>query len=250
MRIDLNADVGEGRDDADEQLVPLVTSVNIACGAHAGDRGTMARTIALARRHGASIGAHPGYPDKEGFGRRELALADAELEATLREQLTALLDEAVRQGATLSHVKPHGALYNSAAADAGLARRVARAVLQACGPVTLVGLAGSRLLDEGRAAGLPVAAEAFADRAYEPDGTLRPRSRPGALLRDPAAVARQAVAIACERRVAFEDGGTIELEAETLCLHGDTPGAVANARAVREALAASGVAIAPLGRGR
>ena len=243
-RIDLNADVGEG-EETDEALIPLVTSVTVACGAHAGDPEMMRRTIESAARHGVAVGAHPGYPDREGFGRRDLDLADGELRATLTEQLLAIDAVARRVGVAIGHVKAHGALYNRAAADARIARTIAEVVLGTLGRIVLVGLAGSELIGEGRARGLPVAAEAFADRAYEPDGSLRSRSQAGAVLGDPADVARQAVAIARDGRVPLDGGGGLVVAADTLCLHGDTPGAVANARAVREALATAGVQVAP-----
>jgi UPF0271 protein len=245
-RIDLNADVGEG-EGTDAALIALVTSVNVACGAHAGDTETMRRTLEVAAGHGVAVGAHPGYPDREGFGRRDLDLSPAELRATLRQQLLALRAVALSAGVDVGHVKPHGALYNRAAADLELARRVAGIVLDTLGPVVLVGLAGSALLTAGRASGLPVAAEAFADRAYEPDGSLRPRTRPGAVLVDPAAVARQALAIALDGRILLEDGRSVTVDADTLCLHGDTPGALEHARVVREALASAGVEVVALG---
>ena len=247
-RIDLNADVGEG-EETDEALIRLVTSVNVACGAHAGDTDTMQHTLEAAVRHGVAVGAHPGYPDREGFGRRDLDLSDAQLRATLAEQLSAVHAVARRMGIAIGHVKPHGALYNRAAVDARLARSFAEVVLATLGPVTVIGLAGSELVRQGRALGLPVAAEAFADRAYEPDGSLRSRSLAGAVRSDPAAVARQAVAIARDGRVPLDGGGDLAVAADTLCLHGDTPGAVANARAVRDALASAGVQVARLGAG-
>jgi UPF0271 protein len=244
-RIDLNADVGEG-EESDGALIPLVTSVNVACGAHAGDPDTMELTTALAARHGVVVGAHPGYPDREGFGRRDLDLSDVQLRATLAEQLSGFEAIAHRLGVSVAHVKPHGALYNRAAADARLSRLIAEVVLATLGRVVLVGLAASALLEEARAMGLPVAAEAFADRAYQLDGSLLPRTRAGAVLEDPDAVARQAVAIARDRRVPLEDGSVLAIGADTLCLHGDTPGAVANAQAIRGALASAGVLVAPL----
>ena len=210
---------------------------------------TMRRTVELALRHGVAIGAHPGYPDRDGFGRRELDLPPDELRRSLVDQLAALADVARAMGASVRHVKPHGALYNQAAADPDLARSIAEVVRETCGLVVLVGLAGSHLLAEGRAVGLPVAAEAFADRAYEPDGSLRARSRPGAVHGDAERVARQAVLIARDGRAPLDDGGELVVEADTLCLHGDTPGAVVNARAVREALARAGVEVAALGGG-
>ena len=242
--IDLNADVGEGLDDADAAILPLITSANIACGGHAGDLRTMRTTVALAIEHGVGIGAHPGYPDRDGFGRREIDIDAAELRASVGEQLHALAAVAAEAGAHVVHVKPHGLLYNQAAADPGLARLLAEVVAAWDPGVVLVGLAGSHVLAAGRAAGLRVAAEGFADRAYEPDGSLRPRSRPGALHQEPAVVAAQAVSIARAGRAPLESGGWVPVAAQTLCLHGDEPGAVENARAVRAALAVAGVVLA------
>jgi 5-oxoprolinase (ATP-hydrolysing) subunit A len=253
VRIDLNADVGESLGPwtmgQDEGLVPLVTSVNIACGAHAGDPRTIERTVALAAASGAAIGAHPGYPDLLGFGRRDLDIEPAELEASIVHQVGGVLVFARAAGRPLVHVKPHGALYNRAARDAATAEVVARAVRRVSAELVLVGLAGSLSLDAGRAAGLAVAAEAFADRAYEADGSLRSRRLDGALLGESAA-AGQAVAIATGRRVDAGGGTSVAVEADTICIHGDGPDAVRVARAVREALAGAGVEIRPLdGRG-
>jgi 5-oxoprolinase (ATP-hydrolysing) subunit A len=248
--IDLNADVGESYGawvmGDDEGLLPLVTSANIACGAHAGDPAVMARTVALAARFGVVAGAHPGYPDRDGFGRRDLEMTSDELEASLLAQLGALAAIASAAGVTLRHVKPHGALYNRAAADAAIAETVARALRRFSDQLMLVGLAGSAMLAAGRAEGLAVAGEGFADRAYEADGTLRSRRLPGAVHSDPRVVAAQAVAIACKRQVRTLDGSLVAVEADTICLHGDTPNAPALARAVRQALEAAGVAISPL----
>lgn len=250
MRIDLNADVGESYGawhmGQDEALIPLVTSVNIACGAHAGDPVVMARTVALASRTDVQLGAHPGYPDRDGFGRRDLAMSTDELEATLLYQLGALAAFVRDAGSELRHVKPHGALYNTAARDAPVAAAVARAVRRFDPALMLVGLAGSVLLDAGREEGLPVAAEAFADRAYEADGSLRPRRLPGAVLPDPEAAAEQAVSIVVLGKVTSHDGATVPIHADTLCIHGDTPGAADYARVVRDELAAAGVAVEPL----
>lgn len=252
MRIDLNADVGESYgpwvmgDDA--SLVPLVSSVNVACGAHAGDPVVMQRTIELALRHGAAIGAHPGYADRDGFGRRDLALSADELFASLLYQLGALDAFCRAAGARMRHVKPHGALYNRAVHDADLAATVARTVHAYEPRLVLVGLAGSRLIEAGRDAGLKVAAEAFADRAYEPDGSLRSRRLAGAVLGNPEMAAEQAVSIATLNRAIAHDGTTIEISADTLCVHGDTPGAADYARHVRTALEQAGVAVGPLRR--
>ncbi len=246
MRIDLNADVGESLGawsiGDDEGLIPLVSSVNVAAGLHAGDPMVIQRTIALAARHGAAIGAHPGYPDLAGFGRRAMALSPAEIEASVLYQVGAVAAFARPAGVELRHVKAHGALYNRASREVAAADAIARAVRRFSPSLVLVGLAGSALVDAGRAAGLAVAEEAFADRAYEPDGTLRARDLDGAVLDDPAAAARQALAIVNGAVTAF-DGTAIALHADTICVHGDLPGAVARARAVREALLGAGLEI-------
>lgn len=249
MRIDLNADVGESYGawtiGHDEELIPLVTSVNVACGAHAGDPLVMARTVELAARHGVAIGAHPGYPDRDGFGRRDLLMAPDELEASLLYQLGALAAFVRGAGQSMRHVKPHGALYNRAARDTELAGVIARTVRQFDPALVLVGLAGSVMLGVAREAGLAVAAEAFADRAYEADGSLRSRLLPGAMLVTPEAAAEQAVSIVTRGTVMSHDGEVVRVAADTLCIHGDTPGAADIARHVRRALEAAGVTVAP-----
>ena len=253
MAIDLNADVGESfgpwpmGDDA--RLIPLLSSVNVACGFHAGDPPTIERTVRLAVATGAAVGAHPGYPDLAGFGRRELAMPAAELEAAILYQVAAVAAFARDAGVDLHHVKAHGALYNAAARDETIAETVARAARRWSRDVVLYGLAGSRLLDAGRAAGLVVAAEAFPDRAYEADGTLRSRRRPDAVLTDSEAIAARAVTMARDHRVTAIDGSAVELHAQTLCLHGDTPGAAEHAAAVRAALEAAGIAVRRVPRG-
>jgi UPF0271 protein len=234
--IDLNCDVGElpgpqGRR-ADRDLIGLVSSVNIACGGHAGDDATMEATVHAAVASGAVIGAHPSYVDRDGFGRRPRAQDARSAALALRAQLDTLCAIASSLGARVAHVKPHGALYNDAAADPELAAALARAVRETDDSLVLVGLAQSELLRAGRAAGLRVAAEGFCDRAYEPDGTLRSRALPGAVLAEPDAAAQQAVALALRGDIT------------TLCIHGDEPAAVAIARAVRAALARSGFTIA------
>jgi len=251
VRIDLNADVGEGFGawtmGQDRELLPLLTSVNVACGFHAGDPMVMDRTVVWAVEAGLAVGAHPGYFDLRGFGRRAQAAEPEEIEQDVLYQVGALQAFARAHGIRLSHVKPHGALYNQAATDRGLARAVARGVARATPGLLLVGLAHSAVMREAAAAeGLRFAAEAFADRRYRPDGSLTARSQPGAVLHDPAEVAAQAVGIARDRRVMAADGSAIELHADTLCLHGDNPAAIANARAVRAALEAAGVEVRPL----
>jgi 5-oxoprolinase (ATP-hydrolysing) subunit A len=249
--IDLNADVGESLgpwpmgDDA--RLIPLVSSVNIACGFHAGDPLTIERTVRLAVAAGAAIGAHPGYPDLVGFGRRDMDMTAEDLEAAIVYQVGAVATFARAAGSELRHVKAHGALYNRAAVDPAHAETIARAVRRVSPELVLVGLAGSSLLEAGRMAGLVVASEAFPDRAYEADGSLRSRRLPGAVLTDSDLVAERAVAMARDGVVIAVDGTTIELQADTLCLHGDTPGAVEHATAVRAALVAAGIRVAPVG---
>jgi UPF0271 protein len=250
--IDLNADVGESfgpwRMGDDERLIPLVSSVNIACGFHAGDPATIERAVRLAVRSGAAVGAHPGYPDLAGFGRRELEMAPADLEASILYQVAAVAAFARDAGVELRHVKAHGALYNAAALDPRLAETVARAVRRFSSDVALYGLAGSALLDAGRTVGLSVAAEAFPDRAYEPDGRLRSRSLPDSVLTDSTEIARRAVLMAVEGAVKAVDGSRVPIEPQTLCLHGDTPGAVEHAGAVRAALAQAGVEVRAMSR--
>jgi 5-oxoprolinase (ATP-hydrolysing) subunit A len=237
-RIDLNCDVGElpgpeGRA-ADGALLALVSSANVACGGHAGDPASMAATIVAAAALGVAVGAHPSYADREHFGRRSRAQSPHDAAAALSAQLEALRTIALAHDLSLTHVKPHGALYNDAAADRSIAVAVADAVAAFDRGLVLVGLAGSTLLDAGRAAGLRIAAEGFCDRAYEPDGSLRSRSLPGAVYDDPEAAARQAVWLA--------QRGDID----TLCIHGDTPNVLPIARAVRAALRDASVSIAKL----
>jgi UPF0271 protein len=233
MKIDLNADLGEGMDDA--AILPYLTSANVACGQHAGSPALMDRTVRLALERGVRIGAHPGYADRENFGRVSMDLPGDELKALVLYQIGALDGIARARGAHLVHVKAHGALYNQAAKDAPLARTIAEAVRAYDRSLILVGLAGSLQLEAAKAAGLTAAGEAFADRLYAGDGSLVPRSQPGAVLHDPAAAAAQAVRLARRGR------------AQTICLHGDTPGAALIARSVRAALEQAGIEIAPLG---
>jgi UPF0271 protein len=245
-RIDLNADVGEGAG-SDAGLVPLVSSVNIACGAHAGDLRTMRRAVELAILSGAAIGAHPGFADRANFGRADVSLPRGGAGELVVDQVTMLEGVASALGARVGHVKLHGALYNMAARDGSLAGEIAGALAEAMresgASWTLVGLAGSGLLAAGRAAGLRVKGEAFVDRGYRADGTLVPRSEAGSLLADPAVAVRQALRIASEGMVIARDGAEVPIEADTLCIHGDTPGAVEFARSVRAALAAEGIEV-------
>jgi UPF0271 protein len=245
LTIDLNADVGESTA-SDAVLMSHITSANIACGGHAGDARTMRAALLLARQHGVAAGAHPGYPDRANFGRVDMHIALPELELLLQGQIAALAREAVILNMKLRHVKAHGALYHAANRSSEIARAIARAAL-ACGKdLILVGLAGSPALDTWRSMGARVASEAFADRVYDADGSLRSRTLPGALLFSAEAAAQQAVSIACQHRVKTQNGEMMPVTAQTLCLHSDTPGADGFAREVRRALEAAGCVLQPL----
>ncbi len=252
MRIDLNADLGESFGawtmGQDALLMPLVTSANVACGCHAGDPATMRKTVRLARAHGVAVGAHPGFPDLGGFGRREMQLTAQEIEDLVLYQIGALAAVAQSEGVRLQHVKAHGALYNMACKDEAMAEAIARAVVAFDPTLVLFGLPGSALLQAGLDAGLPVAAEAFADRAYRADGSLAPRSEPGSVIHEVDTVVARAVMMVREQAVVTTGGTVMQFEADTLCLHGDTPGAAQLAAAVRRGLEDAGVLVAALTR--
>ncbi|MBV6449524.1 MAG: hypothetical protein MHPDNHAH_00235 [Anaerolineales bacterium] len=231
MNIDLNCDMGENIGN-DELIMPFITSANIACGYHAGNAKTMRDTVRLAKKFGVKIGAHPSWLDVEGFGRREMNLPLEEVEALILDQVSALAAIAEAEGMALTHVKPHGALYNQAARERSLAQAVARAVKNFNGELTLVGLAGSRLVEAGVEVGLKVANEGFPDRNYNPDGTLVSRKEPHAIIESPEDVATHAMEL-------IRDGVLFEgrrVRVDTLCLHGDHPRVVENARLMREVL--------------
>lgn len=242
--IDLNCDLGEsfGRYQlgSDAAIMPYITSANIACGYHAGDPTVMQATLRLAKAHGVAAGAHPGWPDLQGFGRREMTFSTVETRALVLYQVGALAALARAEGVELTHVKPHGALYNQAARDPALAAAVAAALRDFSRALVLVGLAGSRLIEAARENGLHAAAEAFPDRAYLPDGTLMPRSQPGAVLESAGEIAQNALRLARE--------GIRGTPIDTLCLHGDHPNALENARAVRAALEQASIQVGPLER--
>jgi UPF0271 protein len=250
--IDLNADVGESpdalADGSEEAILRVVTSANVACGGHAGDEQTMAATLALTVRLGVAAGAHPGYPDRAGFGRDSLGMTPAAIEDSVFKQVRSLAEAARKAGCTLAHVKPHGALYHDAARDRDVAAAIVRGVSCWSADVVMVGLAGSAMLEVFREHGFEVAAEAFADRTYEADGTLRSRRLSGALITDPARAAAQAVRIAREGMATSFDGRDVPVRARTICVHGDTPGAASIAAAVRDALLTNGVRVAALRR--
>ena len=249
MQIDLNCDMGEFAaavaDGTQEQLMRSLTSVNIACGGHAGDAQTMRSTIEQALRCGVAIGAHPGYADRENFGRVALRRSAEEVAESVYEQVRALASIAEECGARVGHVKPHGALYNQAARDPQLAGAIARGVARWNRGVVMVGLAGSLMLEVFRGAGFLVAAEAFADRRYEADGSLRPRRFADALIREPEEAARQVLRIVEQQSVVASDGTEVTVAAQTICIHGDTPGAAEIAARVAEALRGAGVVLLP-----
>jgi UPF0271 protein len=242
--VDLNADVGEGMDDA--TVLPYVTSANVACGMHAGDPTVMDETVKLALSRGIRVGAHPGYPDRANFGRVTVEMAADEIENLVVYQVAALEGFVRSRGGHLTHVKPHGALYHNGGEFPDIARAIAEGVRRVGTHLVLVGAAGSMLIGAGREAGLTVAEEAFADRRYRADGTLVPRGEPGALVTDPDEAAEQAVRLAQDRMVVANDGSRIEVRADTICLHGDTPGAADIARRIHERFRLAGIRIAPL----
>jgi UPF0271 protein len=250
--IDINCDMGEIpeaiADGTQESLMPSLTSVNIACGGHAGDEASMRTTIKQALRWKLTVGAHPGYPDRANFGRVDMNLPPSEIEATVYEQVRALADIASSLGVTLVHVKAHGQLYNQAVADPVQARAIARGVAKFSKDVILVGLAGSPMLGIFENEGFTVAAEAFPDRLYEANGTLRSRKYDDALIRDPAKAAEQAVRMVQQGEIVASNGATVKISAQTICIHGDTPGAPRTAAAVAQKLKEAGVQLRPLAR--
>ena len=246
-RIDLNCDMGELpeaiADGTQEALLRSITSANVACGGHAGDQRTMRTTIEQAMRAGVAVGAHPGYPDRENFGRLEMKMSADAVANSVYEQVRALAEVAANCCTRLVHVKPHGALYNQAVKDRELAEAIAKGVAKYSRDLVLMGLAESLMLEVFRDAGFAVAAEAFADRRYEPDGTLRSRKFENALIRDPAEAAKQALSIAQRGSVTAHDGTDVKLSAQTVCIHGDTPGSVQIAAVVAHALRDAGVTV-------
>jgi 5-oxoprolinase (ATP-hydrolysing) subunit A len=246
LSIDLNADVGEGSPE-DAGLFGAISSANVACGGHAGDDASMRATVQLAAAHGVAVGAHPSFDDRDQFGRREILLSSDQLHELMVGQLTRLSRIAAEQRVALTHVKPHGALYNLSARDAGVAATIAAAVVAFDRSLALVGLSGSPSIAAARRAGLRAASEAFADRGYAADGSLIPRSQPGAVLHDPDVVIARAISMARDGEVTSIDGHRIALEVDTICVHSDTPGAASLARRLRAALEAAGLRVAAIG---
>ncbi|QLG86908.1 5-oxoprolinase subunit PxpA [Chitinibacter bivalviorum] len=226
--IDLNADLGEGYP-LDADLMAIISSANIACGGHAGNVDSIRATVRLAHQHGVRIGAHPSYPDREGFGRKSMAMTPSQLVFSLTAQLWAIKAVSIEECVSISYVKPHGALYNDAVRDPELAQQIANLIREIDPDLALMGLAGSELIKAGREAGLQVIEEGFADRAYLPDGTLMPREQEGAVLHDANAVLVQAL--------------ELSQHVDSLCLHGDNPAALAQAIAIRDGLRSAGIRI-------
>ena len=252
MRVDINSDMGEsfgaytiGHDDG---LMNAITSANVAAGFHAGDPSVLRATVRLAKARGVAVGAHPGFPDLVGFGRRELNVTPVEAEDLVLYQVAAVAGVAASEGVKLQHVKPHGALFNMAVKDVGLADAIARGVAAFDRSLILFGLPGSEILNAGRRAGLRVAAEVFADRAYEPDGTLASRRKPGSVIHDPDAVVARAVRMVKEKNVVAIDGSVVPLQADTICVHGDTRGSDELAARIRAGFEAAGVTVKAIGK--
>jgi UPF0271 protein len=245
--LDLNCDMGESfgawRMGDDAAVLEYVSSVNLACGFHAGDPTTIRNTMAAARAHGVAVGAHPSLPDLQGFGRREMSIQPQEAYDLTLYQIGAVAAFARASGSVLHHVKPHGALYNMAAKNADLAAAITRAVRDFDPRLILYGLSGSELVRAGRQAGIAVASEVFADRAYQSDGSLAPRGMPNSLIHDLGEAVAQVVRMVSENRVRCIDGKDVAIEADTLCIHGDAPQAPAFARAIRAELERLGVVV-------
>ena len=244
---DLNSDLGESfgayKIGADDKIIPLVTSVNIACGYHAGDPLVMQKSVALAKQYGVSVGAHPGFPDLLGFGRRNMNATPAEVKAYIQYQVGALSAFSRAAGVKLHHVKPHGAMYNMAGADYKLARAVAEAVAEIDDSLVLLALSGSEMIRAANEIGLPCASEVFADRHYEEDGSLRARSKPDSVIHDEEECISRVLRMVTEGKVTAVTGKDIDLRADSICVHGDTPEALAFIRRIRETLEKNGVGI-------
>ena len=249
-KVDLNSDLGESfcayTIGLDEQVIAHISSANIACGYHAGDPLVMDKTVAAAKAAGIAIGAHPGYPDLIGFGRRNMTCSPAEVKAYVKYQLGALMAFAAAHGMKMQHCKPHGALYNMAGKDAALARAIAEAIAEVDSSIILLALAGSQMIKAGEEAGLRVASEVFADRAYQADGSLVPRKQPGAVIHDTDEAIARTIRMVKEGKVTAITGEDVPLKADSICVHGDNPSAVEFVRNIRARLEAEGVTIAPL----
>ena len=247
FRVDLNSDLGESFGNyklgMDEEILKYVSSANVACGWHAGDPLVMEETVALAKKSGVAVGAHPGFPDLMGFGRRNMAVTPEEAKAYIKYQLGALYALTQSQGVKIQHVKPHGALYNMAAVDEKLARAMCEAVYEVDKDIIFMGLAGSKMIDAAKEVGLKAASEVFADRAYNDDGTLVSRKLPGAVIKDKELAIRRVVRMVKEGKVESINGKDISIQADSICVHGDNPKALEFVRNIRETLQSEGVEI-------
>lgn len=252
MNVDINCDMGESfgvyRLGSDEEMMAHITSANIACGYHGGDPIVMERTISLAKSHGVSVGAHPGFRDLVGFGRRSMELTPQEVRNDLIYQVGALSAFAQIEGLSLQHVKPHGQLYNLAAKDESMTKAICEAILALEKNLILVALSGSKMAEIASKSGLKVAREAFADRAYHKDGSLVSRKREGSVIHDPERVAERVIRMVQEGKIQSIEGDLIDLEADTICVHGDTPGAVQLAQTIRRKLQQAGIPVLSMGR--
>jgi UPF0271 protein len=251
MVVDLNSDLGESFGNytigMDSKVIPLISSANIACGFHAGDPTVMKKTVALALQNGVALGAHPGFPDLVGFGRRNMAASPSDVYAMMVYQIGALAAFAKAAGAALQHVKPHGALYNMAARDAKLAEAIACAIHDVDPHLILFAQPGTESIREAKKIDLPTACEVFADRSYQDDGSLTPRSQPGAMITDESQSISQVLSMVMDHQVTTLSGKVIPIQADTICVHGDGPKAVAFVTRIREALASKGITVAPAG---
>lgn len=252
MKIDLNCDMGESfgtyKLGYDEEVMPFVTSINVACGFHASDPGNMLQTVRLAKAHQVAIGAHPSFPDLVGFGRRNMGASPDEIRADTIYQIGALWAICRSEGVRLQHVKPHGALYNMAATDVRIAGAIAEAIKAVDPELYMVCLGRSEMVGAAKKAGVRYAEEVFADRAYTNEGTLVPRSRPGAVIHDINLVAERVLSMVKEQKITSIDGTEVPIVAQTVCVHGDTPGAVAMIKLIRKRLEEDAVAFGPFGR--
>ena len=249
-QVDLNCDLGESFGNytcgLDAEVIPHISSANVACGFHASDPLVMMKTVALAKQYGVSVGAHPGYLDLVGFGRRNMTVSPVELKAMVQYQIGALQAFCKAQGTVLQHVKPHGAMYNMAAKDRKLADAICEAIAEVDSSLILLGLSGSQMLEAAKETGLPWASEVFADRAYEDDGSLTPRALPGSVITDEEEAIARVLQMVQEGTVTARSGKTIPIQADSICLHGDGVKAVEFARRIRAELTAAGVEIVPL----
>lgn len=252
MKVDLNCDMGESfgtyKLGYDEEVMPFITSINVACGFHASDPRIMLQTVNLAKQHHIAVGAHPSFPDLVGFGRRNMAASPEEIKADTIYQIGALWAICRSVGVNLQHVKPHGALYNMAATDIRIATAIAEAIHSVDPGLFMVCLGKSEMVEAARKTGIPYVEEAFADRAYTNDGTLVPRSRPGAVIHDINLVAERVLAMVKDRKITSIDGGEVPVTARTICVHGDTPGAVEMVKSIGTCLKSNGIAFEPFGR--